>query len=183
METNFENIHYLSEGSEKQQKVHAVLVKYRIMEKLAAFDPILVGTIPIGIDTDKSDLDIVCHFTDKETFRKQLEDLFGNEPGFEVHELNRFDKETILAGFCLDDFEFEIFGQNIPSLEQNGYKHMLIEHQILLQKGEKFRQEIIRLKEQGIKTEPALAQLLQLEGDPYEALLKFDLSSLVNSNY
>lgn len=57
------------------------MVKHQIMEKLAAFDPILVGTIPIRIDTDKSDLDIVCHFRDKETFRKQLEDLFGNETG------------------------------------------------------------------------------------------------------
>ncbi len=178
METNFENIHYLSEGTEKQQKAYAVLVKHQIMEKLAAFDPILVGTIPIGIDTDKSDLDIVCYFRDKETFRNQLEELLGNETGFQVNELNRFDKETILAVFFLDDFEFEIFGQNIPSLEQNGYKHMLIEHQILLQKGETFRQEIIRLKEQGSKTEPAFAQLLQLEGDPYEALLKMDISQI-----
>lgn len=171
MQINFRDIHYLSKGTAKQQKAHAVLVKHHIMEKLAAFDPILVGTIPICIDTDKSDLDIVCYFSDKETFRKQLEACFGNERNFEIQELDRFNAETILVGFKLDGFEFEIFGQNIPSTEQNGYKHMLIEHQILLQKGEVFRQEIIRLKEQGIKTEPAFAQLLQLEGDPYEALL------------
>lgn len=51
---------------------------------------------------------------------------------------------------------------------------MLIEHQILLEKGESFRQEIISLKKQGIKTEPAFAQLLGLSGDPYEAILRLE---------
>lgn len=178
MQINFQDIHYLSKGTEKQRKAYVVLVKYQLMEKLSDFDPILVGTIPICIDIDNSDLDIVCHFSDKEFFKKHLEDCFGNEKGFEISELDRFYTETILAGFELDGFECEIFGQSIPSTEQNGYKHMLIEHQILLQKGETFRQEIIKLKEQGIKTEPAFAKLLQLEGDPYEALLKYKVHLL-----
>jgi hypothetical protein len=49
---------------------------------------------------------------------------------------------------------------------------MIIEHRVLIEKGEKFRQEIIKLKRQGLKTEPAFAKLLGLDGNPYEALLK-----------
>jgi len=49
---------------------------------------------------------------------------------------------------------------------------MLIEHKLLSTKGEKFRQDIIDLKNQGYKTEPAFAKLLGLGGDAYEELLK-----------
>ena len=50
---------------------------------------------------------------------------------------------------------------------------MIIEAEILEEKGEDFRQKIIELKKSGIKTEPAFAQLLNLKGDPYEALINF----------
>lgn len=52
---------------------------------------------------------------------------------------------------------------------------MLVEHQILAQKGKDFRAKIIDLKKMGIKTEPAFAQLLGLQGDPYKSLLKLEL--------
>jgi hypothetical protein len=46
----------------------------------------------------------------------------------------------------------------------------------LAQHGERFKNEVIKLKKQGIKTEPAFASLLGLPGDPYGALLKFELT-------
>ena len=38
-----------------------------------------------------------------------------------------------------------------------------------------FRRQIIDLKKQGLKTEPAFAKLLALTGDPYVELLSFEL--------
>ena len=73
----------------------------------------------------------------------------------------------------LGSFVFEIFGQNLPTEEQNAYRHMIKEHSILLEKGEEFRKQIIALKLRGIKTEPAFADLLGLEGDPYKAILDY----------
>lgn len=49
---------------------------------------------------------------------------------------------------------------------------MLVEYKLLQQHGEDFRQQVVALKKAGIKTEPAFAKLLQLPGDPYEALLQ-----------
>lgn len=52
---------------------------------------------------------------------------------------------------------------------------MLIEATILNKYGEDFRRKIIELKESGVKTEPAFAQLLELKGNPYEGLLNFKI--------
>ena len=69
---------------------------------------------------------------------------------------------------------FEIFGQNIPTEKQNAYRHMLIEKEILNERGIEFRNKIMELKHSGIKTEPAFAQLIGLTGNLYKALLKLE---------
>lgn len=51
---------------------------------------------------------------------------------------------------------------------------MLIEDIILHEKGSAFRKRIIELKSYGIKTEPAFARLLGLQGDLYSELLKLE---------
>ncbi|MBL1705198.1 DUF4269 domain-containing protein [Klebsiella pneumoniae] len=42
---------------------------------------------------------------------------------------------------------------------------------MLLMQHPHIREEILRLKENGLKTEPAFAQVLNINGDPYEALI------------
>ncbi|MGC3943422.1 MAG: DUF4269 domain-containing protein [Chryseolinea sp.] len=66
-----------------------------------------------------------------------------------------------------------MFGQSRPSTEQEAYLHMVNEYQVLQSRGSEFRDEIIRLKKSGLKTEPAFAKALGLTGDPYEAMLRF----------
>jgi len=170
---DFTTIDYLKTGNVRQQSVFEVLSQHRILHLLQAFDPILVGTFPINIDIETSDLDIVCFWEDKLDFRNQIENNFNQFENFAIRETSNFQHETVIAHFRLSGFEVEIFGQNIPSRLQNGYRHLLIENEILQSKGEVFRQQIIALKKKGIKTEPAFAQLLHLEGDPYEALLTY----------
>jgi hypothetical protein len=68
----------------------------------------------------------------------------------------------------------EIFGQPVPTINQNGYRHMVIEARLLEIFGDSFRHQIIDLKSNGMKTEPAFAQLLKLEGNPYEAILRLN---------
>ncbi len=50
---------------------------------------------------------------------------------------------------------------------------MMKEHHLLIAKGEEFRQEIIRLKSSGYKTEPTFCKALGIAGDPYLELLKY----------
>ena len=167
---NFLDITYLKLGNKKQQKVYRILVSHRIMEQLSAYTPIFVGTIPIRIDIETSDIDIICCVRDKNQFIEALTIHFHHMKNFKVTENTAFG--SVKANFYIDGFELEIFGQDLESIQQNAYQHMMIEHSVLIEKGEKFRQEIINLKRQGLKTESAFAKLLGLDGDPYKELLK-----------
>lgn len=170
---DFENIEYLKFGNVKQQKAYAVLTELAVFEQLNNYNPLLSGTIPIQIDIDSSDLDITCYCKDHIMFTKVLQSLYGDYLDFEVYTHDNYDLRSTVAKFKFRDFEIEIFGQNRPTQEQNAYRHMLIEHLILEMNDANFRNRIIALKESGIKTEPAFAQLLGLKGDPYEALLNY----------
>lgn len=172
---DFSKIKYLKDGNLKQQKAFELLTQSQILELLSDFDPILVGTIPINIDIDNSDLDIICCWKSKTDFIAKLNDNFKNKRQYTIREVVIDTVETVIANFFIADFEIEVFGQNIPVKKQNGYRHLLIEHEILNAKGESFRLEIIKLKQQGYKTEPAFGKLLALTGNPYQQLLDYKI--------
>ena len=176
----FDTIEYLKHGNAKQRQVYHLLTEQDIMSALLVFDPILVGTIPINVDIDNSDIDIICCFNDKEQFLETIRKHFQDKEGFQLSEHQGQDTNAIVAGFSIDNFEIEIFGQNIPTRQQLAYRHMLIEHRLLEQKGESFRQSVIDLKRKGFKTEPAFALLLGLEGDPYTELLNYEINNIYN---
>jgi hypothetical protein len=172
---NFKDISYLKTGNSKQQAAFDILTKHRVLENLAEFDPILVGTIPINIDIENSDLDIVCYWKNKSAFIQKIKNLFKKENHFSIREIVIDNQESIVANFFINAFEIEIFGQNTPTELQNGYRHMVIEDQILRSRDENFRLEVIKLKEKGIKTEPAFGLLLGLNGNIYEGLLEYKI--------
>lgn len=169
---DFTQIGYLKSGNDKQRLAYIALE--RILPSLADYSPVLVGTIPIAIDIDSSDLDIACCYNDSKAFGETVALAFGHCSGFEWRQTSINGIESVIAVFTTGNFEVEIFGQPIPVALQNGYRHMIIEYKILQIKGEKFRQQIIALKNSGYKTEPAFALLLNLEGDPYQKLLDYE---------
>ena len=171
----FDTIDYLKDGTTVQQNARKVLDENRIMLSLQSYTPILAGTIPLNINIDGSDLDILCCFDDEGEFAAFLETSFSEYEGFILQRKKIAGIPTTIANFFVDGFEIEVFGQPIPVKEQNGYRHMIIEHQILQEKNEAFRLEVISLKESGMKTEPAFAKLLGLEGEPYQALLEYKI--------
>ncbi len=171
---HFDTISYLRSGSAIQQKAYRALSGCRLLEQLCDYTPILAGTIPIDIAVAGSDLDILCCYTDAQTFIADIEDLFSQMPDFRIHDQSDDDPAAIVTGFRLGDFETEIFAHTIPVRQQYGYRHMQIEHALLNLYGESLRQQVITLKEQGIKTEPAFCIALGLSGNPYQTLLQFE---------
>lgn len=169
----FLNINYLKTGTLRQQLAYKELTDLEIFQKLQQYKPLLAGTIPIDIDIPSSDLDIICKCDNHTNFSNELSRLFGNQKSFRLTTKLVNEIQTTIATFDGQKFPIEIFGQNIESDKQNAFRHMLVEHQILLQKGKGFKDRIIALKKLGVKTEPAFAQLLGLKGDPYIELLKY----------
>lgn len=170
----FDTIDYLQNGNERQQSAFKVLQSAQILEKLQTFTPLLVGTVPINIDIPGSDLDIICDRSLASGYKEHLITHFSTYPAFEIYDTVIRGESVTMAKFRLADWDIEIYGQDLPSHQQNGYRHMCIEHQLLLAYGEDFRQKIIKLKLEGFKTEPAFALALNLKGDPYLELLKLD---------
>lgn len=169
---DFSAISYLKKGNPRQQEVFKILNDLLIFDKLKRFTPILTGTIPIEIDIESSDLDIICYCKNLEEFKNKVSNHFKYHDDFLIDEKEIRNLKTVIARFNYQGYQIEIFGQNRPVNEQEAYRHMLIEWKILQEKGDLFKQQIIELKKQGYKTEPAFAKLLGFHGDPYTELLK-----------
>lgn len=167
-------LHDLKSGTTLQQEVYRLLRRHRFMEILHSYQPILVGTVPLDIQVPGSDLDLICEVHDFETFRKESDTHFAHYAGYMVHEREVDGVPRIKVNFHCEHWPIELFGQPVPTAQQNGYRHMCIEARLLSLFGESFKQTIIQLKQNGLKTEPAFAKVLHLEGDPYDELLKLE---------
>ncbi|PAB60448.1 DUF4269 domain-containing protein [Anaeromicrobium sediminis] len=168
MLNRWKDISYLLNGNNKQQKAYEVLNNIKIFNILEKYHPILVGTIPIEIDTENSDLDIICEVYDFHEFEELVIAKFKYMEGFKIHK----EDMNLVVNFKYDGFEIEIFAQSLETHKQNAYVHMIIEDRILKIAGVDFKNEILKLKEDGVKTEPAFAKCVNLEGNPYIELLK-----------
>ena len=170
---DWRDITYLMKGDKKQKEVYEALNRSRALSFMAAFDPVLTGTFPIGIYLPGSDLDIVCEYVRPEHFETVLRISFSHHQGFEFRKKTLRGLESQIGRFIAYGFRFEIFGQPRAVEDQYAYRHMLKEYEILNTNDESFRKSVVELKEKGLSTEEAFASLLGIEGDPYEGLLLY----------
>lgn len=164
-------IDYLARGTPRQQAAYRALESAGVMRHLAPWRPVLAGTIPLGIDVEGSDLDILCDVRNFGPFRERLREAFGHLEAFSVNEKEVGGLPAMIARFQAPPFLVEVFAQPRPVLEQNGYRHMVVEARLLALAGPEAAEAIRRLKADGLKTEPAFAHYFGLTGDPYAALL------------
>ncbi|GHE23052.1 DUF4269 domain-containing protein [Sphingobacterium griseoflavum] len=171
----FGHIEHLKMGTDQQQAVYHLLTNAGLFDQLEAYDPLLVGTVPIDIAIATSDLDIVCCASDLDEFCRFAQETFSWRESFQLLKSTFNQVPTVLVHFTLSTFEVELFVQHVPSKLQHGYRHMIKEYEILASRGPDFRKQVLALKRAGLKTEPAFAKLLGLEGDPYERILNYHI--------
>ncbi len=162
----------LSHASEKGAKAAEIIEHFQVLDRLAQYDPVIAGTLPIALDTPESDVDILCHVSDLMAFKTFSDQTFSDLDKYRVHMRAPTDhlSEAVVVRFECDGLPIEVFATDYPTITQYGFVHMLVEARILWLMGDDFSQDVMALKQDGVKTEPAFAQMLGLVGDPYIAL-------------
>jgi hypothetical protein len=166
----FQTIEYLKTGNDKQKKAYNAIQYLNIMNDLHEFTPILCGTIPLRVDTENSDLDIIMEVNNFAGFEERIRGLYNKQKNFQIKHTKIRGRKVVKANFFYQNFEFELFGQAQPIHKQYAYLHMMIEH-ALLKENPDLKEKVIQLKKQGYKTEPAFCEALEISGDSYENLI------------
>jgi len=149
----------------------------KVLELLDPFGPLVAGTFPLKIFSSESDVDILLCSDNLRELSSKVEDHFSELEGFKTQIKEDGKAEYLLATFNYSGVHFELFGQRIPTVSQRAYRHFQLEERLLKLGGEKLRKQVISSRSQGVKTEPAFAQALNLSGDPYQVLLDIHKSS------
>jgi hypothetical protein len=173
---DWRDISYLCGGTERQRSAYANLQDLRILEVLRAYDPMLASTVCLDIDIESSDLDVICEAPDLDEFSAFLASTFGTLQGFALHR-SQSQEPAVVGQFFYGGWEYEVFGQSVPVERQNAFRHMVQIDRVVSCGGDAWRVAIRNLKRDGIKTEPALARCLGLDGDPYQAVLSLEAIS------
>lgn len=167
---NWRDYSYLRMGDEKQRQAYATLESLNLFENLREFDPALVSTICLRLDIPGSDLDVICEPDDLASFTSVVGDAYGGKSEFEMW--MRSSGERVVQ-FETATFPIEIFAKQVPVEQQYAWRHLSVMARLLDAKPE-LREKVRILKRNGSSTEVAFAKLLNLEGDPYEALLDLE---------
>ncbi len=166
---SFSGVARLASVSPRGARAAEILDHHQLLDCLVAYQPEIVGTLPLAIDTPESDIDILCNAPDLTAFSELSDRTFGHFDGYRLHKrpATSHVAAALVVRFECDGLPVEIFATDCPTRSQYGFVHMLIEARILFVMGEEFASQVRELKQSGIKTEPAFAKLLGLSGDPY----------------
>ena len=157
-----------------------------IFNILKEMDPVIVGTFPLNLNISNSDIDILISSSDLNFTKEIFIKFFSRHLNFSLN-THIIDKEiALILNFEFQNFKFEIVAQHKPIVKQTAFRHFILEERILKLSNKNYIKKLQELRSQGLKTEPAFAKLLNLEGDPYQAILNLnsksdiELFSLVN---
>lgn len=150
-----------------------VIDELEILTRLEEFAPVAIGTPPLGLATDESDIDVACTSPDFERFSAVVRRAFGQMEAFSICHVDHLAAPAMVASFKAMGWEIELFCQKVATTHQWGFQHFRVEAR-LLALGPHLKDAVMRLKRDGLKTEPAFAKALSLPGDPYVALLELE---------
>lgn len=173
--------HHLSLESvitlEKHPKAWKALQESKVLALFRDNNPLVVGTFPLGIETSKSDVDILMESSDLDGMERLLTKHFSHLPNFVVETQDVDELQTLICHFDLNDVPFELFVQNKETVKQTAHRHFLIEERFLKIGGSLFKEAVMKERNNGLKTEPAYAKVLNLNGNSAQLLLDLQLKS------
>ncbi len=149
----------------------AAIESLGVLRSLAEFQPHIAGTPPLGLETDASDIDILCQATDFSSFVIHVWSLYADKEAFRLWQWAS-DGRPLIASFSAHGWVFEIFASNHPVEMQTGWRHYDVERRLLSLGGVPLKNRVLELRSAGMKTEPAFWSALNCSGDSYSGMLK-----------
>ena len=141
-------------------------LELEIEQVLGSFHPVDVSSITSGLDVPGSDLDIVCDLRPGgylETVRR----AYGDLPDFRTW----VSGPRTMVSFTGRRVGVELSAEPQAVELQQAYRHALVARRAVGLGGIELAEGVRRLRRvDGSKTEPALAKVLGLPGDPYLAI-------------
>ncbi|MGL5812589.1 MAG: DUF4269 domain-containing protein [Aeromonas sp.] len=170
---NWRRFDYLAQGNPRQRSAHALLTS-GLWGELAAQcqDLALVSTVAIGLDQPGSDLDILCQHRNPAAFAERL-----GRRGWRLRDKGRqiWLAEQTLAGPDGHSWPVELYITTDPVQTRHGWRHLSLMAALLERFGHDFYLAVLHLRQgAGLKGEAAICRLLDLPGDPYQALLTLE---------
>lgn len=162
---------------EKNTKIHSAIIELNILKILKEFRPLIAGTFPLGINVHNSDVDMILCCSDFENLKTICENNFSHLEKFNIIKKNINNQESLIVRFNFKNVLFELFAQNVESVEQVAYRHFQTEERLLSLGGQSLINLIKKEKENGIETEAAFSKILNLQGDPFKAILNLQSKS------
>src|SRR5262245_58889810 len=120
-----------------------------LFTSLAPFKPVVVGSYPLGVQTETSVLDVICETADRAAFEHALRASFAHAPGFTVRRIASV--RVAVASFTIDGLAVEVVGQSLPTYEQPAFRHLVVEAR-LLRLASALRDDVIARKSAGAAT-------------------------------
>ena len=148
----------------------AAIMSSAVLDVLSAFDPRVVGTLPLGLSVPGSDVDIVCHASEPTVLAEAIWAHYRSCDGFALYQWLAQGR-PLMARFEWGGWPFEVFGDHRPVDQQRGWQHFEIERRLLALDDGRLRKAVARQRSEGIKTEQAIEAVLGINGDPYLVLL------------
>ncbi|WP_242517760.1 DUF4269 domain-containing protein [Halobacillus sp. GSS1] len=162
----------MKSGSSKQRRAYEAIERLGILNQYRSFQPVLCGTVPIGVYVENSDLDIIMEAYHLPLLEQSFIKDYGRMERFQLQRKMIRDRKVVKVNFYYRNFMFEVFAQPQPVSEQNAYLHMIIEEE-LLRTIPGLREEVLVWRRKGMKTEAAFCHVLGISGDPYRGLLEY----------
>ena len=132
---------------------------------LARWDPVVVSSAAAGLGLPGSDLDVVCDLRPPglpTPSGRRSATVRGSRPGGGGR--SSWSRSAARRWS-------ELVGEPRPVEEQLAYRHAVAHRRLVLERGPAFAAEVRDLRRAtGLKTEPAIARILGLDGDPYAAV-------------
>jgi len=174
------NVHDLSNletGTPRQQAAYHAIQNSRILDLLQDFSPVLTGLIPLGLEEESTDLDVLVEAYDLDKFLLHAYRSLQQHVPLTIESLILDSVNTLIVTFRFEKVTFNIVAKPMPVHQTTPYRHMLAMSRLLAVGGDQMRKGIRELKAEGLKTEQAFATYLRIEGNPYEVLFEFERAS------